>query len=240
MQKRNVMGALVLGLTGLLAGPASAQEAVQASAGATSEGQEDSASEGEKDPMGWIGIGLKIGAGGNGQGEFEAGGVKTTIDSRAGMQLSIPINMGGDGFGWMLEPYLNVLSSVKGMDAATLTVKDMNVTTFGLYTGPTINIHVMDPLYIAIGAGLKLGYSTSDAFDLGLDVFGRVPVTGTWYFMEDIAAVAELGLGYGLTGYAAVPYTTTDPSTGQPTVVEPELEFGSALTWDFSVGARWP
>ncbi len=188
--------------------------------------------------MGWFGIGLKLGAGGNGEGEFEVGGVTSTIDSRAGFQLSVPINLGGDGFGWIFEPYLN-FASVEGAEVTstgTIRPKDFGVTTMGLYTGPTINIHIIDPLYVGIGAGLKFGYVTSDAFDMGADVFFRVPVTATYYLLDDIGLIAELGLGYGVTGFAAVPYT--DPSTG--TTIEPELEFGSALTWDFSVGVRWP
>jgi hypothetical protein len=233
--KQFVLGALVAGMTGLLAGSASAQEAAPAAepslaTSASEPAAIDEGSEESKDPMGWIGLGLKLGVAGNGEGEFETSGVTGTIDSRTGFNLALAINMGGDGFGWLIEPYLN-LASVEGVDAVTLAKKDYGVTTFGLYTGPSINIHIMDPLYIAVGAGLKLGYSSSDAFDLGLDVFGRVPVTGTYYIMDDVAAVAELGLGYGVTGFASVPNTVD---------TDPDVNFGSALTWDFSVGARWP
>ena len=197
---------------------------------AAAERVDNTEEEDTKDPMAWIGIGPKIGVAGNGKGEFSEGGVTTTIDSRTGFQLSVPINMGGDGFGWVIDPYLN-FASVDGVDSAG-KAKSIGVTTFGAYTGPTINIHITDPLYVGVGAGLKLGYSKSDAFDFGADIFGRVPVTGTYYIMEDVAAVVELGLGYGMTGYALLP--TVDAAGAK---VESDLKFGSAMTWDLSAGA---
>ncbi len=201
---------------------------------AAAEPVDDVADEDKKDPMGWIGIGPKIGVAGNGQGEFKSGSVTTKIDSRVGFQLSLPINLGGDGFGWMIEPYLN-LASVDSVDA-TGKKDSVGVTTYGAYTGPTINIHITNPLYVGVGAGLKVGYSSSDAFDLGADIFGRVPVTATYYLMDDVAAVVELGMGYGVTGFAAVP--SVNPATGEKK--DADLKFGTALTWDLSAGARWP
>ena len=55
-------------------------------------------------PMNWLGIGIKLGAGGNGEGELETELGTTTVASRAGFQMSMPLNFGGDGFGWVIEP----------------------------------------------------------------------------------------------------------------------------------------
>jgi hypothetical protein len=226
--KGTVWGALLAGLTGLLAGtgsPASAQEAPaeqQLALSTADNARADEDDERKKKPMGWVGIGLKLGAGGVGGSELEFGGATiggittpgTTVstDARAGFQLSVPINLGGDGFGWMIEPYLNF----------------DNVRATGLYTGPTINFHIIDPLYLGVGFGVKFAYLSADALDTGVDIGGRVPITGTYYIHPDLGLIAELGLGYTASGYAFnVPGMD-------------EITFGSAFAWDFSVGARWP
>jgi hypothetical protein len=227
--KVRVWSAVVAGLLGLFAPKAEAQEAQaeqSLSVSTANEARADDADPKRKRPMGWAGIGLKLGAGGTGASEIDVAmpsvggmavpGVTAKTDSRAGFQLSVPINLGGDGFGWMVEPYLNL---------------DKNITATGLYTGPTINIHILDPFYLGIGFGVKFAYLSSDKLDLGLDVGGRVPITGTYYIHPDIGLVAELGLGYTASGYAFKPL---------PGQESPDLSFGAAFAWDFSVGARWP
>lgn len=228
--KVRVWSAVIAGLLGLFAPEAEAQEAQaeqSLSVNTASEARADDADERRKKPMGWVGIGLKLGAGGTGASDIDVsmptvGGMAvpgtgvTKTDSRAGFQLSVPINLGGDGFGWMVEPYLNL---------------DKNIMATGLYTGPTINIHILDPFYLGIGFGVKFAYLSADRLDLGLDVGGRVPITGTYYIHPDIGLIAELGLGYTASGYAF---------KGLPGQESPELSFGTAFAWDFSVGARWP
>lgn len=241
MTKNDLLSGLALGLVALSGGWVSAAEAQDASleAKAKSNSADVGETAADKDPMGWFGIGLKLGAGGNGEGEIEIEGVKGTVASRAGFQLDMPMNMGGDGFGWVIDPYLN-FSSLEGVaiDATTglPVAKDYGVTTFGAYTGPTINFHVMNPLYVGFGFGPKLGYSMSDAFDFGADIMARVPVTATYYLTNTVGLIGELGLGYGVTGYGIAPFV--DPATGAR--VEPDASFGTAMTWDVSVGARFP
>jgi hypothetical protein len=241
MTKNDLWGGIALGLVTLTGGFASVAEAQETALDAKAKSNEQDTGEttADKDPMGWFGIGLKLGAGGNGEGELEVSGVKSTVNSRAGFQLAMPMNMGGDGFGWMIDPYLNFASMEGvGIDATTglPVAKDYGITTFGAYTGPTINFHVMSPLYVGFGFGPKLGYSVSDAFDFGADIMARVPVTATYYLTNTVGLIGELGLGYGLTGYGAAPYV--DPTSGQ--TVEPDANFGSAMTWDVSLGARFP
>jgi hypothetical protein len=247
------LGALVLTLGGAFAASAQAQEAAQPAPAAE---QEDGGAEAEesKHPMGWIGVGLKLGAGGVGSGSFDnpvydaelAGGAGMAgvagggangcsvfeptcdTDSRAGFQISLPISMGGDGFGWDLEPYANFASGA---------------SAYGMYTGPKFDIHIIDPLYVGFGFGLKAAYVASDNFDYAADLYGRVPIRGTYYLLNDLGLTAELGLGYGMSGYATVPTEDIDANgDGTPEVEgkEGDFAFGSALTWDFSVGVRWP
>jgi hypothetical protein len=242
-----IVGALVAALGATWGSSAQAQEPA---APAAAEQQEDGAAEAEasKHPMGWIGLGLKVGAAGVGSGKFETAnpaydpsgvlsgaGVSTgfsncpitsekcTIesDSRTGFQLTLAITMGGDGFGWDMDPYLNFAS--KG-------------TAMGMYTGPKFDIHVMDPLYIGFGFGLKAAYVKADGFDYAADLYGRVPLRGTYYLMNDLGLIAELGLGYGASGYVATP--RANPVTGE--MSDTKINFGTAMTWDFTVGTRWP
>jgi hypothetical protein len=234
MRKNDLLGGFALGLIALSGGwssHASGQDA-ELEAKAQSNGADVGETEADPDPMSWFGIGLKLGAGGNGEGEFEitgpTGPITGKVASRAGFQLDMPINMGGDGFGWVIDPYLNFSS----VDVATgaATTKSYGITTFGAYTGPTINFHVIDPLYVGFGFGPKIGYAVSDAFDYGADIMGRVPLTATYYLKDDVGLIGELGMGYGVTG------TATVVALGG----EPELNFGSVMTWDVAVGARWP
>jgi len=217
-----VWSALILGLAGT-AGTASAQEAVEAK-GAVAQEQTQAPSPSEeksKDPMGWFGIGLKLGAGGVGGSDIDvktsAGTVSGKTDSRAGFMIALPLNFGGSGFGWIIEPSLML---------------DSNVNAAGFYTGPTFNFHVIDPLYVGFGFGPKFAYLSGKNLDLGLDIGGRVPITGTYYVHHDIGLTAELGLGYAASGYKSKPIPLVNE--------KPSLSFGTAFAWDFSVGVRWP
>jgi hypothetical protein len=229
-------------LSGAFAGSASAQAAEEAA-------KEDGAADEEatKHPMDWFGVGLSVGAGGVGSGSFETdnpaydsshmlsgAGVSTGVgacpidspkctvksDSRAGFQLTLKLTMGGEGFGWDVDPYLNFASAG---------------TAMGMYTGPKYDIHVMDPLYIGIGFGPKLAWVSAKNYDYAADAYFRGMVRGTYFLMNDLGIVAELGMGYGASGYVGVPQKKADG-----TETDPKISFGSAMTWDFSVGTRWP
>jgi hypothetical protein len=243
--KKWMIAALLATLSGAFSSNVSAQAAEEAAAAKEDGGSDEEAS---KHPMGWFGLGLTLGAGGVGSGQFEidnpaydssgmlsGAGVSTGVDecpidspkckveseSRTGFQLNLKLTFGGEGFGWDLDPYLNLASNGKA---------------FGMYTGWKYDVHAMDPLYIGFGFGPKLAYVQSDKFDYGADVYGRGMVRGTYYLLNELGIVAELGLGYGASGYVALP--TVDPATGNES--SPKVSFGSSMTWDFSVGTRWP
>lgn len=200
-----------------------------------------------EDPMAWLGIGVKVGIASNGEGEIDnptfidalpagpGNKRKLTIDSRTGWHLAVPVNLGGDGIGLLLEPSLT-FASIEGASTTTGKKKDYGVTVISGYLGPNLNLHPIDPLYIGVGAGLKVGYATSDIYDFGLDIFGRVPITATFYVIEDLALVAEFAFGYGVTGYAAKEYV----STATAKVEKPDLEFAPVSSWDLTIGVRFP
>lgn len=247
MSKKWMIAGLMTALAGSFAGSASAQEASSAAAAEAQKEDGGAQEEAKRHPMGWAGIGLKLGVAGVGSGSFEMNnpiydpsgmasdvGVdpapgycptdspkcRVETNSRTGFQLTLAITLGGDGFGWDIDPYMNFAS---GAMAA------------GFYTGPKFDIHIIDPLYIGFGFGLKAAYVMTDDFDYAADLYGRVPIRGTYYLKNDLGIVAELGFGYGYSGYVALPQTLAN---GEET--DTDIQFGSAMTWDFQVGTRWP
>jgi len=245
MNKKWFVGALVaaMGLAGVSSASAQAPKEPEAA------NEEDGAQkeEASKHPMGWFGLGLTLGVGSVGSGSFStdnpaydssgitgAAGAHTGIagcdfsqpkcqvstNARTGFQLTLKMTMGGDGFGWDVDPYINLAS---------------NNTAYGMYTGPKYDIHAIDPLYIAIGFGPKLAWVQAKGYNYGADVYGRGMVRGTYYLLNELGIVAELGVGYGYSGYVATPQTLANGMKS-----DTKINFGSAVTWDFTVGTRWP
>lgn len=205
--------------------------------------EDDIEDEGTKNPMAWAGIGVKAGVASVGAGKATISGYDGSTQARLGMQLSVPINLGGDGFGFILEPTLTSMSVTHDTkDAAGLVngSEDVSLLGVGGYLGPTINFHVINPLYLGFGVGIKGSYMLNDAFDLAADVYGRVPVTATYYVSKQVALVGEVGFGYGASVFADKPTVMVDPLTMQATNVEDDPSFGLAFAWDASIGARFP
>jgi hypothetical protein len=207
---------------------------------------DDTGGELDPTPMNSVGIGFKMGMAGMGEGklQFQSNGKSYPgrVDSRRGLTLSVPLQVGGDGFGWMFEPYYSRASVGTTTTDATGQPSgstDVNLAAYGMYTGPTVNIHVMQPLYLGIGAGIKAAYVASNFFDYGIDAYGRVPVSATYYLANQVALVAELGLGYGVSAYVSQPNIVVTP-TGKISKVENDAQFGKSLSWDCSVGVRLP
>jgi hypothetical protein len=254
-----VFGALVGSATGsaeaqarqvVAASGASALSVPPAPAGelSTSSGAVNDDTGGELDPtpMNSLGIGFKLGMAGMGEGklQFQSNGKSYPgrIDSRRGLYLSLPLQVGGDGFGWMFEPYYSratVGTTTTDTGGQPNGTADVSLAAYGLYTGPTVNIHVAQPLYLGIGAGIKAAYVSSNGFDYGVDAYGRVPVSATYYLSNQVALVAEMGLGYGVSAYVSKPNVVLSP-TGKVSKVENDAQFGKSLAWDCSVGVRLP
>lgn len=201
----------------------------------------------DPNPMAFAGVGLKLGMAGMSAGQLKLSrsGKSYTgnIDSRRGLHLAVPINLGGDGFGWTLEPYLTRTTISRTVVDATGNLSngaDTNLTAYGLYTGPAINLHVAAPLYLGFGAGLKAAYVSSPDFKLALDAYGRIPLNATYYLSNQLALVAETGFGYGVSAYTNKAQTTTNPSTGKVTRVKNDSQLGRAFAWDCSIGVRLP
>jgi hypothetical protein len=225
--------------------PAVSTVAVVESSGhlAGSAAEEDSSDEDKRNPMGWAGVGLKVGVAGVSGGKLTVMGHDGRVEGRTGLQVSLPINLGGDGFGWTIEPLFGqaaVGRAVKDNAGNVIGDESVSLKGVGFYTGPTINFHVMDPLYIGFGVGLKSAYLFNDRFEYAADVYGRVPVHATYYLSNKLALVAELGFGYGASVYADKPRVVVDQTTRSARNVKDDPAFGLAYTWDATIGVRLP
>lgn len=177
--------------------------------------------------MGGMLIGLKLGMVMIGEGEFDnpnAGlpgqPAKTTVASRTDFQLTLPLNFGGSGFGFDLQP----------------SISFGDVTAIGLYFGPAYHLEINPKVYVNFGLGLQTRYwlSVGDLpagveLDKGADLFARVPVGATYYAAPDLGLFVELGLGYGAQGSA---YKVLGTSS--------DFKFGAGYGFDIGVGVRWP
>ncbi len=213
----------------------------------------------DADPMAWLGLGLKVGFSRIGSsslanptyrdkvaqaaidsglsnaelreygltGEGGCGIIdrRCKVQGRVGLQLSVPINLGGDGFGFLFEPYINVAKAAKA---------------YGGYLGPTFNIHVADPLYLGFGFGLKGAWVIADGWDYAADLYARVPIHATFYMINDIALVADLGFAFGGSGYISKPVSYTIPVSMEKRKSLPQMTFGAGLNIDAAIGVRFP
>ena len=224
--------------------------------------EDDSTTLRDPTPMGGASIGLNVGMAGSTVGEYtlKVDGVTVPgrIDSRQGLYVALPIHVGGDGFGWTFSPFMSRSSIGRDLkDAGGYVVgsQDTSLSAYGLYTGPVVNFHVAQPLYLGIGAGIKLAYVANDAFKYAGDAYGRVPLSATYYLTDQLALVAETGFGYGVSAF--VDSGTVDgpdvvgvnggvsgpadiDSSADFRTTDEDPKFGKAFAWDFSVGVRLP
>jgi hypothetical protein len=208
--------------------------------------RDDTGGELDPTPMNSAGIGVKVGMAGMSAGEqqlrIEGKNVESRIEARRGVYVALPISLGGDGFGWSFEPYFaraSVERTTRDALGAATGSTEASLTSYGLYTGPMFNVHVVQPLYLGVGVGLKAAYVHSPSFEYALDAYARVPLSATYYLSNKLALVAELGLGYGLSAYVDKP-TKVIGANGKVSAVESEAQVGKGLTWDCSIGVRLP
>lgn len=205
--------------------------------------KDDVEDEDKRNPMGWAGIGLKVGAAGMSAGKLTIAGKEGRTQSRMGVQVSLPINLGGDGFGWLLEPYMMQSSTnhdqVDG-SGDVVGSESVGLTALGMYTGPTFNIHALDELYVGFGLGLKVAYLMNSQIDYAADAYARMPVHATYYLTPKMALVGEVGFGYGASAFADKPEARLNAVTRSVDNVSADPQYGLAYTWDATVGVRLP
>jgi hypothetical protein len=178
--------------------------------------------------MGGILLGLKLSMLMVGEGEFDATttnpvtGMDQTqtlkMPARTDFQITVPLNFGGSGAGFDLQPSIGF----------------GDVTALGLYLGFAYHLEINPKTYINFGIGPQFRYWLEDTVDIGADIFGRVPVGATYYAAPDLGLFAELGIGYGATGFA------TKAPAGAPAGSVPDFGLGTSFAFDIGVGVRWP
>lgn len=226
---------------------------IEASGQLTKKPTNDEADEQTKKPMGWAGIGLKVGVGSIAAAKLSIKGVESSVPARMGVHAALPIHLGGDGASWLFEPYVmqsKIAQDVKSVSGNVVGSDDVSLTALGMYMGPVFNIHATNSLYVGFGFGIKGAYIMQDAFDLALDAYGRVPVHATYYLSKTLALTAEAGFGYGASAFASKPDKITvnanQNSTAQSVQDDvkndllDKIKVGTAMTWDATIGIRLP
>ena len=146
-------------------------------------------------------------------------------EARRGVNLSFPFQLGGPGLGVRVEPYMTLASAAQA---------------YGLFIGPTFEFQVTTPLYLGVGFGLKAAWVKADPWKYAGDVYGRVPVSATWYVADGLALVLEAGFGGGVSAYFGEVRDIINPTTGATIARKADVTFGFGRTWDLSVGVRFP
>ena len=223
----------------------SSARSASASASASTATDEGEPEEPATDPMSPVGIGVHLGVAGTQSGSGTIQGFEGRTDRRVGLHLSVPIYLGGSGFGWVFEPMLQrseVEHFTKDVRGNITGTADVGVLGLGGYTGPQVQIQATRAFYVGLGLGPKVLYLVNDAFDYALDLYGRVPLSGTYYVNDSVAVTVELGLCYGVTVFAdrVAPVVTTETNQYFVRNANDDPEFGAAFAWDFSVGVRLP
>jgi hypothetical protein len=145
--------------------------------------------------------------------------------ARRGYYLAIPIQLGGTGVGFRVEP--------------TVSWGD-TFAAYGAYAGPTFEFHIAEPFYLGFGFGLKAAYVLPDQWEYAVDVYGRIPVWATLYLTDGLALVGEFAFGAGASGYVSELRNVYNPIDMQALGSRRDITFGFGRTWDVSIGLRFP
>ncbi len=207
-------------------------------------------------PMGGTSVGLNVGMAGMGAGKYtlklDDMSVDGRIAARNGVYVSLPISVGGEGFGWTFAPFLarsSVDRTTKDQSGNVIGQDDVPLTAYGMYTGPVYNFHISRPVYLGVGLGIKAAYISNPAFQYAADAYARMPLSATWYVRDQFALVAETGVGYGVSAFVDKPNVVgaNDAAIQSGNVgindvknTEDDPQFGKAFAWDFAVGIRLP
>ncbi|RJO71742.1 MAG: hypothetical protein C4523_03905 [Myxococcales bacterium] len=136
------------------------------------------------------------------------------VAKRNALSLFVDFDFGGEGAGFDLAFNYNLEDPELGNKMHAL----------GAYLGFAYRLHFGD-WYPYFGIGLRGAYLMADWIDQGAEIYGRIPIGVTYYILEDLGLVLELGLGYGITGISA------------PGV---SFDIGHGFALDVMAGIRWP
>lgn len=143
-------------------------------------------------------------------------------DDRHSFNLQLDLDFGGVGAGFDLAPYF---AYEEGEESGTEGIKAL-----GLYAGFAYRMEFGN-WYPYVGFGAKIGYGFADGVDHLAEIYGRVPIGCTYYLLDDLGVLLELGLGYGVTGLQL-----SGGGVGAPD----DFQMGHGFYLDLMAGVRWP
>ena len=140
--------------------------------------------------------------------------------ARHSFNLQLDLDFGGEGTGFDIAPYF----SYEDVESDDYFDYDP-LMAVGLYFGFAYRFSI-GSWYPYLGFGTRIGYMFGDWIDHGAEIYGRIPLGVTYYILEDLGILLELGLGYGITGLTG---STTD-----------DFQIGHGFMLDVMTGIRWP
>lgn len=147
--------------------------------------------------------------------------IPRTQPSRRLPTLNFQLYLGdGFGFAWDFEGYLAF---------------DHGLASGGGYFGPAFRFHIKR-MYFSVGIGPRVGVLRDSTLAAGVDLYGRVPITLTYYLANKLALVFQIGFGWGGTGIKERQPTLALDSV--PPELRPQVQ-QSVDEWFSSVGYSW-
>jgi hypothetical protein len=182
------------------------------------------AAEAESPKFAWLSLAPEVGYTFFSKGELEKD-YGTEIGARNGVVVKAHLDIGGDGLALELAP----LYSWQGCGGRV-----GNLNAFG---GETTLVYRFrsDDIYPGIGIGIHAAYLfPNDKIQRGVELFGRVPLGLTWYFVKYIGLVLEGGFMFGGTGIRLKNVDAVSSNLAGHT------EYAFNLGFDLMVGLRFP
>ncbi|MCP4679769.1 MAG: hypothetical protein GY854_30620 [Deltaproteobacteria bacterium] len=147
------------------------------------------------------------------------------LAARDGIVLKGHVDIGGDGIALEIAPLYAWESGGKEFG-------DFNVLGAEITLALRAN---SGNFYPGIGIGFHGAYIfENDYINSGSELFARVPLGFTWYFMEYLGLVFEFGLMYGGTG------VRVKEEANHALAESDKAEFGAGFAFDILVGLRFP
>ena len=173
---------------------------------------------GDDDPMAPFAIAPRLGYSwfGPARGDFQIG----DLSARNCLLVNLGLNMGGSGAGFNLTPYY---SYEKG---------DSAFHSLGFGMEFIYRWLLAKKWYPHFGFGSKIGYLFASDIDVGLEIYLRIPVGFSYYFLEDLGLIFDFGFGYGFTGIM--------PKNVDTIYEFSDLRFGHGFMVDMSLGLTFP
>lgn len=174
----------------------------------------------------WLSVAPKIGYLFLSKGELEKS-YHTEISNRHGVVVKGHVDVGGDK--WALE-----IAPIYAFEGCKPPVD--NLHAFGGEAGIAYRFG-QNRIYPHFGLGFHGTYLfKNDNIKSGTELFARIPLGLTWYFMKYLGLIFEGGFMFGATGIHFKP----DPNDQVITNISEDMELAFTLGFDLLIGLRFP